>query len=165
MRDTQKSALPHVRSIVAERHSDALQVDAASRRNLELEASLGGNADASLAGVLDHCATTMGSRLLRRWLNRPLRDQALLRQRYQALDSLRGAPDDTLRDLLADIGDLERILSRIALGSARPAGPGPAAHGHRPGAGDRRRSSRPSTPRCSRRCARASAITPPPTRC
>lgn len=119
VRDTQKSALPHVRSIVAERHSDALQVDAASRRNLELESSLGGNADASLAAVLDHCATTMGSRLLRRWLNRPLRDQALLRQRYQALDSLRSAPD-SLRDLLADIGDLERILSRIALGSARP---------------------------------------------
>ena len=120
VRDTQKSALPHVRSIVAERHSDALQVDAASRRNLELESSLSGNADASLAAVLDHCATTMGSRLLRRWLNRPLRDQALLRQRYQALDSLRDAGDDPLRDLLADIGDLERILSRIALGSARP---------------------------------------------
>ncbi|MEQ1802560.1 MAG: DNA mismatch repair protein MutS [Gammaproteobacteria bacterium] len=119
VRDTQKSALPHVRSVVAERHSDALQVDAASRRNLELESSLSGNAEASLAAVLDHCATTMGSRLLRRWLNRPLRDQALLRRRYQALDSLRGAKD-SLRDLLADIGDLERILSRIALGSARP---------------------------------------------
>jgi DNA mismatch repair protein MutS len=119
VRDTQKSALPHVRSIVAERHSDALQVDAASRRNLELESSLSGNAEASLAGVLDHCATAMGSRLLRRWLNRPLRDQAVLRQRYQALDSLRAA-DDSLSSLLADIGDLERILSRIALGSARP---------------------------------------------
>jgi DNA mismatch repair protein MutS len=120
VRDTQRSALPHVRSIVAERHSDALQVDAASRRNLELETSLGGNADASLAGVLDHCATTMGSRLLRRWLNRPLRDQALLRLRYQALESLRATTDDGLRGLLRDIGDLERILSRIALGSARP---------------------------------------------
>ncbi|MSR10143.1 MAG: DNA mismatch repair protein MutS, partial [Gammaproteobacteria bacterium] len=120
VRDTQKSALPHVRSIVAERHSDALQVDAASRRNLELETSLSGDATASLAAVLDHCATTMGSRLLRRWLNRPLRDQALLRLRYQALDSLRGTGDDPLRSLLRDSGDLERILSRIALGSARP---------------------------------------------
>ncbi len=120
VRDTQRSALPHVRSIVAERHSDALQVDAASRRNLELETSLSGNTDASLAGVLDHCATTMGSRLLRRWLNRPLRDQALLRLRYQALESLRATTDDALRGLLRDIGDLERILSRIALGSARP---------------------------------------------
>ena len=120
VRDTQKGALPHVCSVVAERHSDALQVDAASRRNLELESSLSGNAEASLAAVLDHCATTMGSRLLRRWLNRPLRDQALLRGRYQALDSLRGTAKVSLRDLLADIGDLERILSRIARGSARP---------------------------------------------
>jgi DNA mismatch repair protein MutS len=62
----------------------------------------------------------MGSRLLRRWLNRPLRDQVLLRRRYQALDSLRAGADTTFRDTLADIGDLERILSRIALGSARP---------------------------------------------
>jgi DNA mismatch repair protein MutS len=120
VRDTQKSALPHVRSIVAERHSEALQVDAASRRNLELESSLSGDASASLAAVLDHCGTTMGSRLLRRWLNRPLRDQATLRRRYQALDSLRDADDNELREVLRDIGDLERILSRIALGSARP---------------------------------------------
>jgi len=120
VRDTQKSALPHVRSIVAERHSDALQVDAASRRNLELETSLSGDSSASLAAVLDRCNTTMGSRLLRRWLHRPLRDHQTLRRRYQALDSLRDASDDTLRALLEDIGDLERILSRIALGSARP---------------------------------------------
>jgi len=120
VRDTQRSALPHVRSIVAERHSDALQVDAASRRNLELEASLSGDASASLAAVLDHCGTTMGSRLLRRWLNRPLRDQDLLRRRYQALDSLRDTNAEPLQDILRDIGDLERILSRVALGSARP---------------------------------------------
>ncbi len=120
VRDTQRNALPHVRSIVAERHSDALQVDAASRRNLELESSLSGDSSASLAAVLDHCGTTMGSRLLRRWLNRPLRDQNVLRLRYQAIDSLRGTSDDALRSVLRDIGDLERILSRIALGSARP---------------------------------------------
>ncbi|MBN8280848.1 MAG: DNA mismatch repair protein MutS [Gammaproteobacteria bacterium] len=117
---TQQSSLPHIQGIVAELHSDALQVDAASRRNLELEASLSGSMEASLAGVLDHCATTMGSRLLRRWLNRPLRDQAVLKERYQALDSLRAAGDDALRDVLRHIGDLERILARIALGSARP---------------------------------------------
>ncbi|MCE7903446.1 MAG: DNA mismatch repair protein MutS [Gammaproteobacteria bacterium PRO9] len=122
VRDTQRSALPHIRGIVAERHTDALQVDAATRRNLELETSLGGDPAASLAGVLDHCATPMGSRLLRRWLNRPLRDHAVLRLRHQALDSLGTTLDgnDALRELLRDVGDLERILSRIALGSARP---------------------------------------------
>jgi len=120
VRDTQRSSLPHIRGILAERHTEALQVDAASRRNLELEASLAGSAEASLAAVLDHCATTMGSRLLRRWLNRPLRDQDVLRRRYQALDVLRAAGDDGTGGLLREIGDLERILARVALGSARP---------------------------------------------
>jgi DNA mismatch repair protein MutS len=91
VRDTQRSSLPHVTAIGAERHSDALQIDAATRRNLELETSLGGDAAASVAGVLDRCATTMGSRLLRRWLNRPLRERAVLEQRYAALDSLRSS--------------------------------------------------------------------------
>ncbi|MCL4780487.1 MAG: DNA mismatch repair protein MutS [Gammaproteobacteria bacterium] len=124
VRDTQRSSLPHVTAIAAERHSDALQIDAATRRNLELEVSLGGDPAASLAGVLDHCGTAMGSRLLRRWLNRPLRDRAVLGARHTALDTLRSSPSQTLVESLAEtlqeIGDLERILARIALGSARP---------------------------------------------
>ncbi len=120
VRDTQRSSLPHVTAIGAERHSDALQIDAATRRNLELETSLGGDAAASVAGVLDRCATTMGSRLLRRWLNRPLRERAVLEQRYAALDSLRSSARSALSEALQEIGDLERILARIALGSARP---------------------------------------------
>ena len=70
--------------------------------------------------MLDHCGTTMGSRLLRRWLNRPLRDREILRARYAALDSLRATVQESLTEPLQEIGDLERILSRIALGSARP---------------------------------------------
>ncbi|MCL4721536.1 MAG: DNA mismatch repair protein MutS, partial [Gammaproteobacteria bacterium] len=119
-RDTQRSALPHLRGITAERAGESLLVDAASRRNLELETSLTGDPSASLAGVLDHCATTMGSRLLRRWLNRPLRDRQILRQRHHALDALREARHGLLHDPLREIGDLERILSRVALLSARP---------------------------------------------
>jgi DNA mismatch repair protein MutS len=120
VRDTQRSSLPHVTAIGAERHSDALQIDAATRRNLELETSLGGDAAASVAGVLDRCATTMGSRLLRRWLNRPLRDRDVLRGRYAALEALRSSAQSALTEALQEIGDLERILARIALGSARP---------------------------------------------
>lgn len=119
VRNTQRSALPHVQAIGAERHGDALQMDSATRRNLELEVSLSGDPAASLAGVLDHCGTAMGSRLLRRWLQRPLRDRAVLSGRYDALDALRTAPPE-LAALLRQIGDLERILSRIALASARP---------------------------------------------
>ena len=121
VRDTQRSALPHIRALHVEERGDALLLDAASRRNLEIDASLSGNEGATLLAVLDTCVTAMGSRQLRRWLNRPLRAHALLRERYQALRTLieqrRFAP---LREALAGVGDVERILARVALRTARP---------------------------------------------
>ncbi|HUL19410.1 MAG TPA: DNA mismatch repair protein MutS, partial [Steroidobacteraceae bacterium] len=121
VRDTQRSALPHIRSLQVEQRSEALVLDAASRRNLELDASLTGNADATLIAVLDSSVTAMGARQLRRWLNRPLRSHAPLRARYQAIAALIDQRrDHKLRALLHGIGDVERILSRIALRSARP---------------------------------------------
>ena len=121
VRDTQKSALPHIRALNVEERSDALILDAASRRNLELDASLTGHEDATLLAVIDSCATSMGSRQLRRWLNRPLTHQGTLRARYQALATLIDQRRfQGLRALLKDIGDVERILSRVALRSARP---------------------------------------------
>jgi DNA mismatch repair protein MutS len=120
VRDTQRSALPHVQGIRLESADEALQLDPVSRRNLEIEKSLGGDDRASVAGVLDRCQSPMGSRLLRRWLNRPIRDRGLLNERYDALDALRGTPGEDLAGPLREIGDVERILSRIALGTARP---------------------------------------------
>jgi DNA mismatch repair protein MutS len=124
VQDTQRTALPHLNGLSVEQHSDALRMDAATRRNLEIDSSLAGRDEHTLAGVLDRCATPMGSRLLRRWLNRPIRDHATLGARYAALDALilaLGRPSATnLNDMLREIGDLERILSRVALGSARP---------------------------------------------
>ncbi len=120
VKDTQRSSLPHVEALTVEHRGDALVMDAATRRNLELETSLAGRDEHTLAGVLDHCSTTMGSRLLRRWLNRPLRDQALLARRYQALAALQQSDGTGLATTLRSIGDLERILARVALGSARP---------------------------------------------
>jgi DNA mismatch repair protein MutS len=121
VRDTQRSALPHVRALTVEERGEALTLDAATRRNLELDASLSGNTEATVLAVIDSCVTAMGSRELRRWLNRPLTAQPLLRARYQALAALiearRFAP---LRELLAGVGDIERILARVALRSARP---------------------------------------------
>ena len=119
--DTQKAALPHIQAIAVERTSDAVIMDAATRRNLELEDSLSGHRDRTLAGVLDRCRSPMGSRLLRRWIQRPLRDTELLRARYQAVGSLidtRLTPE--LQDALRGVGDIERILSRVALRTARP---------------------------------------------
>jgi DNA mismatch repair protein MutS len=121
VRDTQKSALPHIRALHVEERGDALALDAASRRNLEIDTSLSGNPDATLLAVIDHCATSMGSRQLRRWLNRPLRSHSLLRERYHALGVLiDGRRFGTVREHLAGVGDVERILARVALRSARP---------------------------------------------
>jgi DNA mismatch repair protein MutS len=121
VRDTQRAALPHLRGLITESRDQALILDAATRRNLEIAESLSGRPEHTLAGVLDRTVTPMGSRLLRRWLARPLRDRAAVRTRHSAIaaliDSGLGEP---LKDLLAGIGDLERILARVALGSARP---------------------------------------------
>jgi DNA mismatch repair protein MutS len=119
--DTQKSALPHIRALHVEERSDALMLDAVSRRNLELDASLTGSEDATLLAVLDSCVTGMGSRQLRRWLNRPLTSQPLLRGRYHAIATLLdGRRFGVLREHLHGVGDIERILARVALRSARP---------------------------------------------
>jgi DNA mismatch repair protein MutS len=121
VRDTQKSAVPHIRALHVEERTDALIIDAATRRNLELDASLSGNDDATLFALIDKCVTAMGSRQLRRWLNRPLTNQTALRARYQALGALLdGRRFEALREHLHGIGDVERILARVALRSARP---------------------------------------------
>ena len=121
VRETQKSALPHLRSMTTEDRDAALGMDPATRRNLELDESLAGNPDMTLAGVIDRTATAMGGRLLRRWLNRPLRDHAALQARYDAVGCLLAdLSHDALAGPLRAIGDLERILARIALRSARP---------------------------------------------
>jgi DNA mismatch repair protein MutS len=121
VRDTQKTSLPHIRALHVEERTDALIIDAATRRNLELDASLTGREDATLFAVLDQCVTSMGSRQLRRWLNRPLTSHETLRARYQALGALIDSRRfEGLRERLQGIGDVERILARVALRSARP---------------------------------------------
>jgi DNA mismatch repair protein MutS len=121
VRETQKSALPHLRGIVTEERDAALLMDPATRRNLELDESLAGRLDLTLAGVFDRTCTAMGGRHLRRWLHRPLRDHAALRARYDAVaDMIESARPAALAAALRSIGDMERILARIALRSARP---------------------------------------------
>jgi len=120
-RDTQRAALPHIRSLSVERADDAVVLDAVTRRNLELTESLQGTRANTLAGALDRTVTAMASRLLRRWLGRPLRHRETLRLRQQAIGAVieSGLAED-LRETLAPVGDVERILTRVALGSARP---------------------------------------------
>ena len=119
--DTQKTALPHLNSITVEQAGDAVIMDGPTRRNLELEESLTGHPQHTLAGIMDRCQSPMGRRLLKRWIQRPLRDAELLRGRYQAIEALlSGGLVEALQTSLHGIGDVERILSRIALRSARP---------------------------------------------
>jgi len=121
VRETQKSALPHLLSIGTEERDAALIMDPATRRNLELDESLAGKPEMTLAGVFDRTATAMGGRMLRRWLHRPLRDRHTLRARYDAVATLiEAAQQAVVGESLRAIGDLERILARIALRSARP---------------------------------------------
>ena len=121
VKDTQQTALPHIQGIRVESSQDGILLDAASRRNLELDFHPSGQLQYTLLGVLDKTATAMGSRCLRRWLNRPLRDQALLNSRYATIANL--LTEQLHRDIntsLKQVGDIERISSRIALRSARP---------------------------------------------
>ncbi len=121
VQETQRTALPHINSLTVELSDEGIILDAASRRNLELESSLSGEHKNTLISVIDKTATSMGSRLLRRWLNKPLRDRDTLRNRHQAVGTLlEQYRYENLHDTLRGIGDIERIASRIALGSARP---------------------------------------------
>ncbi len=121
VKETQRAELPHVRTLTRERHDEAVILDAQTRRNLEIESSLGATRQFTLAGIMDRCATPMGSRLTRAWLNRPIRAREPLRKRQQAIETLceRGLVSD-FAATLKEIGDLERILTRVALRSARP---------------------------------------------
>jgi DNA mismatch repair protein MutS len=119
--ETQKSALPHLRGIRCEERDEALQLDAATRRNLELDASLSGRPDSTLLDVLDRTATAMGGRELRRWIQRPLRPRAPREHRLQAVEAcLDTGLHEAVHALLRRVGDVERILARVALRSARP---------------------------------------------
>jgi DNA mismatch repair protein MutS len=119
--ETQKSALPHLAGLAVESADETVAMDAATRRNLELDTHASGNRDFTLLGVLDRSITPMGARLLRRWLHRPLRRRDVLQRRQQAIDTLIDQRRfEPLREILRGVGDLERILARVALRSARP---------------------------------------------
>ena len=121
VKETQRSALPHIRAIQTESREDCLILDASTRHNLELSESISGHNQNTLSAILDHTATPMGSRLLYRWIHRPLRDHNILKQRQDAIESiLKSQSYVELHDILRGIGDVERILTRIALKSARP---------------------------------------------
>ncbi|MGL4476078.1 MAG: DNA mismatch repair protein MutS [Shewanella sp.] len=121
VKDTQRTALPHINAITKMNPNDSIILDAATRRNLELTISLAGHREHTLAWILDNTATPMGSRMLQRWIHQPLTHQDNIRSRHQAVGELldTGLSND-LRSPLQGLGDIERILARVALRTARP---------------------------------------------
>ncbi len=122
VRETHRGTPPHIEGITTETQGDAVTLDATTRRNLELDSSISGQPGATLKAILDKTCTSMGSRLLARWLNRPLRSHLELNTRFDAIDSLvaDAGLQDALTEQLAGIADIDRILARISIGSARP---------------------------------------------
>jgi len=120
-KETQRGDLPHLRGIQVAQAQQTLVLDGPSRKNLEIDRNLHGGQEHTLAQVMDTTITAMGGRLLRRWLNNPLRDLAQLEDRQDFISSVIDADSfDELQSTMKPIGDLERILSRVALRSARP---------------------------------------------
>ena len=121
LEETQKQRLPHLNSVQWEASDEAIAMNAATRRHLELDERFDGQSQHTLWGVLDSSCSPMAGRLLRRWLHRPLRAAETIRQRHDAVAELIDRQlVEPLRDIFRGIGDLERMLTRIALRSARP---------------------------------------------
>lgn len=129
--NTQEQALPHIQNIGVDDASEYVILDPVTRKNLELTQTISGDEKPTLFSTLDHCATPMGSRLLRRWLHHPLRDNTPIQQRQDVITSVLQAtsghdaltarsPLDMLQDMLRPFPDLERIATRVALKSVRP---------------------------------------------
>jgi len=121
IKDMQYESMPHINDFRISQKSDFLVIDAASRQNLEIETNLTGGRDFTLVALMDQCANPMGARLLRRWLHGPITDRTIIAHRQLAVDELINSINQKeLHELLRSCGDIERILTRIALNSARP---------------------------------------------
>lgn len=120
-KETQRASLPHIQSISVIQNNDNIQLDAATRRNLELTQNLAGGTENTLASVLDKCVTPMGSRLLKRWIHQPIRQIDILLKRQKTIgEIIEQYLYHELQPYLQQVGDMERILARVALRSARP---------------------------------------------
>jgi DNA mismatch repair protein MutS len=119
---TQQGALDHVRLLHVETESEYVALDQATRRNLEITQTLAGEREPTLHSLLDACASAAGSRLLRHWLTHPLRDASRAAARHDAIEAIgRDAPRaGKIASLLGKSVDVERVVSRVALQSARP---------------------------------------------
>ena len=121
VKHTQRAALPHISALSVEQTSQTIQLDAATRRNLEIDVTLRGEPAPTLFSLLNTTQTPMGARLLRFWLHHPLRDTQLIAKRHDAVAELiKHALQANTHAAYRPIADVERISTRIALKTARP---------------------------------------------
>ncbi|MDX1640973.1 MAG: DNA mismatch repair protein MutS [Balneolaceae bacterium] len=119
MQETQKSSLAHLRRLYAYENTDYMALDASTKRNLELTTTMQeGGTDGTLVSILDDTVTAMGGRLLRKWINRPLKKVKPIKKRLEAVNWLYANHErrHELREELGQVGDLERLISRISVG-------------------------------------------------
>lgn len=122
LQETQKANLPHIRKIVPYDVSDRIILDTWTKRNLEIVSTIQGSAEGSLYSVIDRTKTPMGGRLLKHWIHRPLKRVETIQERQGAVTEFFG--NESLRISLgrelSSVGDLERLIARIATGRANP---------------------------------------------
>ncbi len=119
MQETQKSSLRHLRRLYAYENADYMSLDGSTKRNLELTSSMQeGGTEGTLVSILDETCTAMGGRLLRKWIMRPLKQVKSIEERLEAVEILVKDHNrrEELRDELEQVGDLERLISRISVG-------------------------------------------------
>ncbi len=121
IQETQKTDISHIQKMVVEQSSEVLTLDAATRHNLELTQNIRGGGEKTLYQAINQTRSPMGARLLRQWLHAPLTDTNKIENRLEQVEALiQSAETEALAKLLRQIGDMERVLTRISLGNARP---------------------------------------------
>lgn len=121
--ETQKRNMAHLNAVEMVYENDFLQMDFSTKQNLELTSSLRSNSRSqTLWSFLDKCRSSMGSRLLKKWIEYPLVDTAMINRRLDAVEYLNDnfITKDELREHLGFVYDMERLSARVAYGSANP---------------------------------------------
>ena len=122
LQETQKANIPHIKKIVPHDVSEYMVLDASTKRNLEITTNISGQSEGTLYSIIDHTLTPMGGRMLKQWINRPLKRLESIRERLDAVQELvtNESTRGKIHDELKHIGDLERLIAKIATGRANP---------------------------------------------
>ena len=120
IQETQKASLGHIKRLQKFENNDYMSLDGSTKRNLELVTTIQEGSEGTLISILDDTCTAMGGRMLRKWIMRPLKRMKPIRRRLNAVEALNVNHEvrSKLREELEQVGDLERLISRICVGRA-----------------------------------------------